>query len=85
VTVAYTRHNPGTCLQVLQKATSSLRQGDGLWVLSREIQHTQARSEESRPSGCEGTAVTPPHDRVVGQRELQSLRAVSVTVASLAH
>ena len=82
MTVAYSRHNPGTCLQVLQKATSSLRQAAGLWVLAREIQHTQAGFEECRPSGREATAVTPSHDRVSGQSELQSLRAMLVTVAS---
>lgn len=85
MTVAYSRHNPGTCLQVLQKATSSLRQAAGLWVSAGEIQHTQTGFEESRPSGREATAVTPPQDRVVGQRELQSLRAMLVTVGSLAH
>ena len=29
VTVAYSRYNPGTCLQVLQKSSSSLRQVSG--------------------------------------------------------
>jgi len=85
VAVAYSRNNLGTCLQVLPQATSRLRQAAGLCVLVREIQHRQAGFEESRPSGRDGTAVTPPQGRVVGKRELQSLRATLVTVTSLAH